>query len=75
MSAQQTTTANIEVTIHHPRTIFFRMEVGTAVGKGGEFEMSTQMGSSHPIIRLPDGRWVTFGWEDLVSAAEEAGDK
>jgi hypothetical protein len=69
----------IAAKVHEKGTLFFRLAVGTATtGEGKDkrkYEMSLNMGGNHPIIRLSDGRWVTFSWNALLNAAERAGKK
>lgn len=67
-------TVQIEAKVHAPRTLFFRADVGSAEADGKTWELYLNMGSNHPIIRLPDGRWVTFSWQALIDAANLAGD-
>lgn len=56
-------------------TLFFRVHVGEASeGKGKNkrtFEMSINAHDSTPIIRLPDGRWWTLSWREMLTMAEE----
>jgi len=66
-------TVNIDVCLHPQETMFLRQHVGTAKDGDREFEMSANMGGYSPIVRLPDGRWVSFSWSDLVAAADRAG--
>lgn len=69
-----TVEVKVEAVVHGPDALFFRMDCGKATdATGREFELSYAMGAGTPIIRLPDGRWVTFGWQALLIAAMDAG--
>lgn len=61
----------VRVNVFEPGTMFLRMDVGSAGDKttGQEWEMSTNIADNAPIIRLPDGRWITFPWTSLIEAA------
>jgi len=69
----KTATVQIEAKVYDPKTLFFRVDAGTAKADGKEWELSLNVGGSNPIIRLPDGRWVTFSWPSLIEAANLAG--
>lgn len=62
----------IQPTVHPADSLFLRVAAGEARLGEDTYELSTAM-SGQPIIRLPDGRWVTFGWETLCRAADAAG--
>ena len=60
--------------IHAPETMFFRLEVGTAESKDGQYEMSLNIGGSHPIVRSTvTGQWYTISWRDIVNLARKKG--
>lgn len=62
--------------LHPARTMLFRQAVGTADGEDGKpvYEMSTNISASGPIVRyLPNGRWFTLNWGDIIALAEQAG--
>lgn len=61
------------VHVFGPDTLFFRMDCGDATEPDGKkWELSTNMGSGCPIVRSPDGRWVTLTWDAIITAAREA---
>jgi hypothetical protein len=67
-------TVEVAAKVYPPRTMFFRQACGKAERDGKTWELTTNIGGGgHPIVRLPDGRWVTFNWTDLIEAANEAG--
>ena len=58
--------------IYPKKTLFLRLDVGSAANEqGGKFEMSVNAGDHTPIIRLPDGRWWSIGWQEMLAMAEE----
>lgn len=64
----------IEAEVHDKDALFFRHDCGKANHPDmGEFELSFGVGTGSPIVRLPDGRWVTFSWSQLIEAACKAG--
>lgn len=66
---------SVAVRVHAADTLFLRNSVGNAKdANGAEFELSTAFHDNSPIVRLPDGRWVTFPWESLVHATQSAGE-
>lgn len=60
--------------VYTAETLFLRMHCGTANEEGvGTYNLSTDLGTGAPIVELPDGRWVSFSWSDIVTAAKAAG--
>lgn len=72
---QARVTASIVASVHEAEAMFFRESAGEAKSELGTFELSTVVGTRAPIIRLPDGRWIRFEWDALVTAAVQAGQK
>ena len=71
---EETIKVELEVKVFPAKTLFLRAEAGKAEADGKEWELSTHIGTAAPIVRLPDGRWVVFGWQDLTEAANQAGE-
>ena len=65
----------ISARVYPPNTMFFQVAAGEAEHEGKKWELSTNIATHSPIVRLPDGRWVTFDWQSLVEAAQAAGDQ
>lgn len=50
----------------------FREAAGmTTDSKGKEYELTTTL-SGAPIVRLPNGRFVTYSWQDILNDAIES---
>jgi hypothetical protein len=63
----------IRASLHDNRTLFLRIGCGEAADRRGrKWELATNCGDGSPIIRLPDGRWVSFPWKALIEAANRA---
>lgn len=60
--------------IHPSRTMFLREAAGEAKDPttGDVYELSTNVGGGTPIVRLPDGRWWTITWQQLIELAQAA---
>lgn len=72
-SSKRDVAVQVTASVCGPDTLFFRMDCGTATDEDGKkFELSTNVGGGSPIVRLPDGRWVTFSWQTLIEAAVAA---
>jgi hypothetical protein len=71
--AWQTRDVAIEAHVHKQETMFLRVVCGKAEQDGKTWELSVNVGGQTPIVRLPDGRWVTFTWPALIDAANRAG--
>lgn len=65
----------VRVNVFPSDTLFMRHAVGTAERDGQAWEMSCNVAGMVPIVRLPDGQWVTFPWQHLIDAANEAGNR
>jgi hypothetical protein len=66
-------TTTIDAVVHAKESLFLRLGVGTAKDDdGGNYELSVDISAQAPIVRVPDGRWVTFPWQALVPAAKRA---
>jgi hypothetical protein len=74
MNDQTTKTVRVLAQVHSKDSLFFRAAGADATdpNTGERFECSTNVGTGSPIIKMPDGRWVTFTWEALIYAAREA---
>ena len=68
----QSVVITVEAQIYPKDTLFLRNSVGEAKRDGQEWELTTHIGSGAPLIRLPDGQWVIFGWAELIDAANQA---
>lgn len=68
------TRVSIQAQVFGKDALFLRTDAGKAADPetGDEFELSFTMAGT-PIVRLPDGRWVTFSWPALIAAATYAG--
>lgn len=64
----------IAMHVYPTETMFLRQHVGSATQGDSRWEFSTNVADNTPIIRLPDGRWVTVGWGSLLEAANKAGE-
>jgi hypothetical protein len=65
-------TVPVEVHVYPARTLFLREHVGKAERAGKTWEMALNVDGT-PMIRLPDRRWVAFGWKALTQATEAIG--
>lgn len=63
----------IDATVYPSETLFLRVAAGSAKQGDQTWELSQNSGAGTPIVRLPDGRWVTFSWQALIDAANAAG--
>lgn len=62
--------------LHEPKTLMFRVEVGTAQGPtpGNKYEMTVSAGDYSPIIRSQQtGKWFTLSWQDILALAVTKG--
>ena len=60
--------------IHPKKTLFFRQNVGSAEADGRSYEMSMNVGGSHPIIQSRQTeKWFTLSWQEIIDMAIEAG--
>lgn len=73
MSKSKRVRVEIEADVYDARTIFIRMDCGSAESEIGKFELSTSVDTGSPLVMLPDGRYVSFDWSALVRAADAAG--
>lgn len=65
----------IKAIVFPAKTLLLRVAAGKAEADGKTWDLSTHAGTNAPIVQLPDGRYVIFGWQDLMSAANQAGEQ
>jgi hypothetical protein len=71
----QSAVVAIGARVYPQETMFLRVYVGEAQRVDDQWELSTNAADGSPMVRLPDRRWVTFSWDELVEAANAAGAK
>jgi len=60
--------------IYPKKTMFLRQHVGDAKSGKTGYEMSFNIGGSHPIIRSNQtGKWWTVSWQELIELAIKKG--
>lgn len=61
--------------IHPKKTMFLRVEVGTATDKNkNTYVLSTNAKDNCPIVCCTKtGKWFTLSWKDIVNLARDAG--
>ena len=70
----QVITVSIEAVVHPTDTLFMSTYAGKAKVNGEEWELLTGGwgGNGTPILRAPDGRYISFSWEAVIAASERA---
>lgn len=74
MSDSTVIRVSIQAEVMPAETLLMRHAAGKATDPetGEAFELSFTFAGT-PIVRLPDGRWITFSWPALIEAADKAG--
>lgn len=70
----QAVNVQIEAVVHPSDTLFMSTYAGKAKVNGEEWELLTGGwgGNGTPILRCPDGRYISFSWEAVIAAADSA---
>lgn len=58
----------VTASVYDASTLFLHSGIGKAERDGKTWEMSLVNGHV-PAVRLPDGRYVVFPWQELAEAA------
>lgn len=59
--------------VHPAKTMFLRVNAGTAKSDGVTYELTTSLAGSPIVNSSKTGKYFTLSWEDICNLAIEAG--
>lgn len=61
-------------TIHPKKSLFLRIETGSAEANGIKYELTINMGNNAPIVSSSKtGKYFTLSWSDIINLAIDRG--
>ena len=71
MAEETSASVAVKMTVIPRDVLLLRTHVGEAMDGEEKYELSSNPNGSM-MVRLPDGRFVSLGWQDFIVAARKA---